>query len=279
MEQLCCSGWNPRIIDDDTFDIVQSTLGTKGNARVSANPQRRRQVNNAYLLTGKLFCGKCHSPMTGVAGTGRHGGKYYYYVCKSQRQHACDKKPVRQNFIEEAVTRALKATVLTDEVIDILADLTIAYQSKNSTHIELDVLKARYADNQKSLHNILKAIEDGIYTDTTRNRLAELEKESNQLKAQISQLQKKCENNLKKEDIIAVLRLYKNGDVQDKVYQERLIDTFLVAAYINDDYLDLIFTIGDNRKEINIPFNVEDIDWSVFEAENRGSYKPKNGPP
>lgn len=257
----------PRIISDELFDSVQALLGTKGNARGGANPQRRRQDNNLYLLTGKLFCGKCKSPMVGTAGTGRHGGKFYYYNCKAHRtQHTCDKKPIRQNDIEQAIAIILKSTVLTDEVIDILADLVLEYQAKNIVHTELKSLEARQTDTQRSLKNIMNAIESGIVTETTKARLLELEQENKMLNAQIAFARSEIEKDLTKDEIIAVLSLYKEGNVQDKEYQEALIDTFLVSAYVYDDFLDLVFSVGNNKKQVNVPFNAEDIDWDALES-------------
>lgn len=257
----------PRIISDDLFDSVQYYLGHKGNTRVSANPQRRRQPNNLYLLTGKLFCGKCKSPMTGVAGTGRHGGKFYYYACKTQRKdHTCDKKPIRQNDIEEAIAIILRHNILTDEVIDVLSDLVLEYQNQDTIHTELKLLETHQADVNRSLKNILKAIESGIITDTTKDRLIELEKENKILTTKIALFKKDLEHDLTKDEIVAVLSLYKEGDVKDKSYQETLIDTFLVSAHVYDNYLDIIFTIGDDQKQINVPFDVDNIDWDALEG-------------
>ena len=76
-------GGMPQIVDKELFDAVQLIIHTKPNARKSAGsdlsiPQRRRQENGIYYLTGKLFCGHCSSPMIGVSGHSKQGPSYYY---------------------------------------------------------------------------------------------------------------------------------------------------------------------------------------------------------
>ncbi len=70
----------PRIIDDDTFLKVQEML--KINKRAPAHKWSRAD----YLLTDKLFCGKCGANMAGESGTSRTGAKHTYSdrVCQKQ---------------------------------------------------------------------------------------------------------------------------------------------------------------------------------------------------
>lgn len=63
----------PAIITKEVFYAAQERLKTK------PNPVGRHRMNSDYLLTGKLFCGHCGSPMVGVSGTSRTGNKHYYY--------------------------------------------------------------------------------------------------------------------------------------------------------------------------------------------------------
>ncbi len=56
----------PPIIDPDTFEKVQRML--KYNQKAAA----RKNAKAEYLLTEKLFCGKCGAMMVGVSGTGKY---------------------------------------------------------------------------------------------------------------------------------------------------------------------------------------------------------------
>lgn len=256
-------GGIPRIVDQSVFDAVQLRLHSKGNPRRSSVPQRRRRENSVYLLTGKLFCGRCKSPMVGISGKSQGADPYYYYACKGKRaDHNCNKRNVPREKIELFVATALKNTMLTNQAICALADAAVAYQNTKTHNTELEALKNRLSDINRSISNIMSAIEAGIFTASTRDRLAELEADKRTTETQLSLLQAEAEENLTREEIIAALELFQEGDVNNKDYQESLIDTFLVAAYIYDDRIRFIFNPCGKPKEMDVPFDIDDVSFS-----------------
>lgn len=256
-------GGIPPIISKELFDSVQYAVQTKKNPRTSATPQRRRRENSVYLLTGKLFCGHCKSPMTGLSGKSKHGSPYFYYVCKRKRlEHACEKQNVPREQVELFVATALKEAMFTDEAIFALADAAIEYQKQSSIYAELEALRAQLADVEKSIRNIMAAIEAGIFSASTQSRLLELENRKSVLSGQLTLALQDAEGALTREQIISTLKLFQEGDVTEKAYQEALIDTFLVAAYIYDDHMDFVFNLGGKKKDATLPFNIEDVSFS-----------------
>ena len=265
-------GGMPRIIDQKLFDEVQIVMHTKKNPRKNtalasdtraALPQRRRQENGIYYLTGKLFCGHCHEPMVGVSGRSKTGPLYYYYTCKGKRaEHKCQKKNVNRDFIEKFIAAALKETMLNDRAIRKLADAAVEYQKKNSVNTEIDALQLRLADIKKSISNIVAAIEAGIFSAATQSRLAELEADERLISAQLSLLLEDVEEPLTREEIIATLELFKDGDICDTAFREALIDTFLVAAYVYDDEVKIVFNLGGKSENTVLPFDIDDIESS-----------------
>ncbi len=256
-------GGIPPIIDQRQFDAVSLWLGSKRNPRKSAAPQRRRRENGVYLLTGKLFCGHCKNPMVGISGKSQCADPYYYYTCKGRRtDHSCSKRNVRRDQIELLIATALRNTMLTDRAIQILADAAIEYQKKSAANTEVDALKGRLADIKKAISNLMAAIEAGVFTATTKDRLLELEAEQRTVSAQLAAAEADAEDFLTREEIIAALNLYKDGDVNDKDYQEALIDTFLVAAYVYDNELKITFNLGNAKKDLTIPFDIDDVSFS-----------------
>lgn len=88
----------PAIITQEMFDKAQDLMKTNRRAPKSS------WNKTDYLLTGKLFCGKCGSAMVGVSGTGKHGELHTYYSCVGHfRSKTCDKKAVRREWIEGIV--------------------------------------------------------------------------------------------------------------------------------------------------------------------------------
>lgn len=83
-------GGIPAIIPVELFDRVQERLEKNKKA-----PAREKAEVN-YLLTTKLYCGKCGAFMVGESGTSRTGVVHYYYKCvNAKRGKTCDKKTVR----------------------------------------------------------------------------------------------------------------------------------------------------------------------------------------
>lgn len=115
-------GGMPQIVEPELFQRVQELM--KVNRRAPSHKWSRAD----YILTDKLFCGKCGSPMVGECGTGKSGMTYNYYICsKRKRFRACDKKAVRQDWIEEIVLREIKAILENDELLKYIAANTYRY--------------------------------------------------------------------------------------------------------------------------------------------------------
>ena len=256
-------GGIPAIVSQSVFDAVQLRLHTKGNARRSDVPQRRRREDGVYLLTGKLYCGHCKSPMVGLSGKGKLDVPYFYYTCKGRRSGgSCDKKNVRREQIEQFVATALRDTMLTDTAIEALANAAVEFQQKHERNADIEALRVRLVDIRKSIGNLLAAMEAGIFTPATKDRLMELEEQQRTVSAQLAQAEEDAEAILTREEIIAALQFYQYGDVTDKDYQQALIDTFLVAAYVYDREVRFVFNLTGHPNEATISFDIDEINLS-----------------
>lgn len=252
-------GGVPRIISDQLFNAVQYRLHNKPNSRAGGTPKRRRRDDSIYLLTGKLFCGSCGQPMIGISGKSQGVNPYYYYICRGKRMdHICDRPMVRREKVETTITQAIQEYALNDQTIEILADAAIEYQNRTFSNVEVDALTSRLSDIQKSIRNLVSAIEAGIFSSATQARLSDLENEERQVAGQLAIAEAEAEQRLTRNEIIAALKLYQNGEVTDKEYQESLIDTFLVKAFLHDDKVVIFFNLGDKKKEIEFP--IDDLD-------------------
>ena len=247
-------GGIPPIISREIFDSVQLLLESKPNPRQALHsPVRRKNDNGLFLLTGKLFCGDCGSPMIGTSGRGKYGSVYYYYACRGQKAHVCKKAPIRREQIEYEIAAALKSNFLNAEVIPQLADAFIAARGQSDAQLELQSLLDRQADVRRGLKNIMAAIEQGIFSATVQARLTQLEAESQQIDARIAILSRQLKDVPTRDDIIALLDFYRQGDLDDSRYRETLLDAFLRAAYVYSDHYDLVCTIGKDSKSITVP--------------------------
>ena len=110
---------------------------------------------------------------------------------------------------------------------------------------------------QSSIKNLMKAIEAGIITETTRARLLELESEQTRLRGKIAAMQADIVP-VDRDDLIAGLTMFRDGDVRSKKYQAKLFDTFLRAVYLYDDHLKIVFSFTGPTNAIDLPVSESD---------------------
>ncbi len=273
---IVISGGMPRIIDDELFEKVQRVTTTKKNPYSNA---RRRTNNGLYLLTGKVFCGKCGARMVGISGLGKGGDQYFYYACQQKRlQHTCDKENIRRETLEAEVARAIRVYLLNDEVIDWIADQAVEFSKKTVANTDLSLLYAQLSDTERSISNIMKAIEAGIITESTKNRLEQLEDDQKRIKAQITEAKSEIVI-LSKDDIVAGLMMFKNGDFDDQTFRMKLFDTFVKAVYVYDDNLRIVFSFSGDRNSVTLPLEHDSANKNgIKDTGQECSYKLPSGP-
>ena len=63
----------------------------------------RHKAEDTYLLTTKLYCGKCGALMFGESGVSHTGKMYTYYKCAAdKKKKTCDKKAVRKQWLRRS---------------------------------------------------------------------------------------------------------------------------------------------------------------------------------
>ena len=102
----------PAIISEEVFNRVQEIL-----AKNKRSPARKK-AEDEYLLTLKLFCGKCGAHMVGESGMGTSKVYRYYKCYNTKKVHTCDKKPVRKEWIEDLAIKSALDILKNDEIKD-----------------------------------------------------------------------------------------------------------------------------------------------------------------
>ena len=245
-KDIVTPGGIPAIVDEDLFNRVQQRF--EQNKIAHGRPAKE---DVSYLLTTKLFCGKCGTLMGGESGTSHMGNTYYYYKCGNAKRHGkahCDLKAIRKEPLERFVVDTAIKVIFSDEIIERLIDLVIEAQQKENTR--LPVLKDQLRDTEKRLANLLEAIEQGILTPTTKQRLDELEARKEALNTSIleEELKKPV---LTREWIRFWLEKFRKGDVGSTEHQRQIIDTFVNSVYVFDDRVVLNFNFTDDSKTIS----------------------------
>jgi hypothetical protein len=187
--------------------------------------------------------------MVGFAGTSKTGTRHNYYACTEQRKKRCTKKSVRKAWIENLVLEYAIGLVQDDNLLEFIAENTYNYYvEQNTDSAYTDSLNAALADADKAIKNLVKALEAGIFNDSTKARMDELEAQKAELTAAIAESKLKLDLGIKKEHILYFLRKFAEYDYEDITCQKRLIKTFINSVFVYDDKVVLTFNYsGDDR--------------------------------
>ena len=252
----------PAIVPKELFERVQERLAKNKKAPA------RHKAEDDYLLTTKLYCGKCGSFMVGESGTSHTMKVHRYYRCvNTKKKKLCDKKAVKKDWIEDLVVNYTMKAIMNDEVMERLIDTLMELQKKEST--DLPLLKKQLAETEKGINNMLNAIQAGIFTPSTKQRLDELEETKSQLEVSILQ-EEMHKPLLTREQIAFFIYRFRKFDVTKREQRQRLIDSFVNAVYLYEDKIILTFNYKDGSKTITLA-DVEGSDLSSFGAAQNGS--------
>ena len=235
----------PAIIDDDLFDRVQRRMAFNKKAPAKA------KATEEYLLTTKLFCGTCERLMAGESGTSSTKGvKHYYYKCGgAKRKLGCKRKSVRKHWIERAAVLVTVQRVLQDDEISRIAAAIVSLQEREDT--TLPAMRFQLAACEKAIDNMLNAIQQGIITASTKERLEQLETQRQELKLSILQVQM-TKPRYTKEQIVSWINRFKYGSADDPQYQKQVIDTFINSIYVFDDKIVFTYNFQDGTEPITL---------------------------
>ncbi len=241
-QDVVIPGGVPAIVSPKVFDRVQARMEKNKHAPASAKAKER------YLLTTKLFCGNCGKVMFGESGVGTGQKVYRYYKCASAKKKAgCNKKAVKKEWIENLVVQQTMTVVVDGPLMNQIVDRLLALQGAES--YDLKLLRRQLKETEQGIENMVNAIQQGIITASTKERLASLEEQKRQLDQQIMKEQIKNPV-LSREQIVFFLDQYKHTDITDETQRQRLIDCFVNAVYVYDDRIVLTFNYKDGTKTI-----------------------------
>lgn len=187
----------PQLIDTTLFNAVQE---------ISDQNKKGRKIKERftdYLLKNKIVCGCCGKPMTSDSGTGRNGLMKRYYSCYGRKNGSkCPTTNVRKDIIEDLVISTTINQLGSKENIDILINKILEKQSiDKSEQNKLKLLEKQKKEIETSINNLLAAIEKGIITSSTKDRINELEIMNNTINTEIEYEKLRLQKLITKEDI------------------------------------------------------------------------------
>lgn len=227
-DDIRLEGAVPALIEKDVWDAVQRRLSAVSDA------PGRGKAKVEYLLSGKVFCGHCGARLIGDSGTGKQGATHNYYSCYTRRRHhTCDKAPIRQDVLEDAVLSEV-VKLLTPERIRQLADEAVAAaEAEQQADDLIPQLRRRMAEVETSEANLIKALENGAISTALTERLSALSAEKETLAQRLEDAQRR-HIKIDRDVVIWWLSRFMGGDLKDPEYRRRLAQTFVHAVTVSD---------------------------------------------
>ena len=230
----------PSIVSAELFNDVQEKM--LKNKKAPA----RRKAEDDYLLTTKLHCGYCGALMFGESGTSRTGEVHRYYKCATaKKRKGCKKKTVRKQWLEDLVVNQTMQLVKDDAAMESIIAKVMELQNKENTNIPLYEKQLR--DTESGIQNMLNAIQAGILTSSTKERLEQLEETKRELEARIAE-EKLAKPKVTEEFIRFWLLRFRKLDMSLKDQRQALVDTFINSIYLYDDKVLITFNYKEGTQ-------------------------------
>ena len=253
----------PRIISDEIWEKVEQrhkedALGA--GVKTSSN----------YLLSGRLYCGKCFHPMVGISAYGRKN-KYYYYACNRGRRNTneCEAIPAERDSIHNAVFNTTCQLVADNNMIAELAHLIMReHERAVKNDYTLQALESQLSTTKRAIENMLKAIESGIITDQTKERMEELQARARQLQMDINVEKIRVRPDLDALAVVDFLRSQFFGESQDNEIRKALTKLFIYAVIKDENDVTIIYNFQDDYNPTSI--KREELETLMHIAKEKG---------
>ena len=237
------------IIDKSTFDLVQE--------RLSPHKQKSAQYRapEFYYLSGKTYCAYCKQPVTADSGTSSTGNIYKYYKCSNRKKHkgSCNKRMISKEKLENIIIdKTIKDIFNEDLINEIAKNVTISFNKEVKEDLEVKSLENQLNEVNKKIENIMSAIEKGIVTNTTKDRLMENESKKADLLEDLAIAKNKALKPIDESDVKRYLYSYKKLDYAQKENRNKILQMFVRAVYLFDDYAFVAYNGTNDINELNL---------------------------
>ena len=223
----------PAIVPKQTYEEVQQILQT--------NKIGSKSTRTEFLLKGKLVCGLCGKNMQGESGTSHTGRAKYYYKCMARKRNkSCTKSVLPKEKFDKFVVDITHRIFCDQDNINLIADEVMrVHEKRMKDKSVLSVLEKERDEIQRSLANIMKAIERGIFNDTTQTRMNQLEQQFADIQGKITLEQFKEQTLLTKAKVVDCLA----NSVFKKPKQ--MIQTLVRKIVVYEDKIEIYYNYTD----------------------------------
>lgn len=218
----------PAIVSPELFNACRTRLNRHKHA------PRYHTDSMQYLLTGKLVCNQCGALLTGESADNKKGSRYFYYTCQNKKQGKCSHRRMPKEETEKRISAALVSYVQDDEFISHVADICMEEIENEKKNSRMNRLLKEKAETEKKIRRMYDAIASGLNAQTAIEYIQNLESDLQRIDDEITEEQKAVPE-ITRDDVINLLKEFRmKPDEADSRYIQRLIETFLISAVIDD---------------------------------------------
>lgn len=222
----------PRIIEPELYERCKQ--------KIDANRYGNHIPDYSYLLRRRVYCGECGTRMTSYSGTSKSGRVSKYYKCwNAIGKKNCKAKFIKKDVLDGLAIKTLQETLTGKNLSVIVDEIYKQHNAKLFGENPVKMLEKELTQINKSINNIMHAIEQGILTDTTKERLQELENQRRDLQEKLIFERMQEQVVLDKKTIEEYL---KDGVKQEP---EMMIDLLVDKVYVYGDRIELILHYTD----------------------------------
>ena len=188
---------------------------------------------------------------------------------KKKNKDKCNKLSVRKDALEDMVVSLVLNNILAeDKILDTIENVVEVYNSSLTESAELNILRQDLSTTEKHIANMLEAIKNGIFTESTKTELVKLEKRKEELNKQITVEETNKEEKLSREQVLFFFKSFVKSELSDEATKTIIIDRLVNKVILYDDRIIIILNNSDNN-----------IDESIENLEELCSNLPQLSPP
>ena len=154
------------------------------------------------------------------------------------------KAPIRKDILEQIVTdTTLNVFCDTTTVFDLAERIMQRHKDRVADNALLNMLEKERSETQRSIDNIMNAMEQGIVTSSTKSRLVLLESKPEEVEGKIIIERTREKVSMKREDVIKFLR--------DAIRKspKQLIRTLVKKVILYDDRIQIYYNYADRKTQ------------------------------
>ena len=154
---------------------------------------------------------------------------------------------MRKQWLEDLVVNETMKLVEDDASMNAIIAKVMELQNQEST--DLPIYEKQLKETEVGITNMLNAIQMGILTSSTKERLEALEDQRKELQARIAE-ERLAKPKMKEEFVRFWLLRFRKLDMTQPEQRQALVDTFINAIYLYDDKVLITFNYKEGTETV-----------------------------